>query len=59
MRRGYSSSKPATSLRQPTAFMRGGLRPTKDEAECCNEKRDDLGRLPIGYCGPDCLRRPK
>lgn len=31
---------------------------TKDDAPCCNAKRDALGRLPIGYCGPDCVRRP-
>lgn len=34
-------------------------RPPKDEAECCNAKRDALGRLPIGYCGPECERRPR
>lgn len=31
----------------------------KDEAPCCAARRDSLGRLPIGYCGPDCLRRPR
>lgn len=41
------------------ALMRGDLRPTKDEAECCNARRDDLGRLPIGYCSPECVRRPQ
>lgn len=34
-----------------------GLRPSKEDAECCASKRDDLGRLPIGFCGPDCERR--
>lgn len=34
------------------------LPPTKDEAACCNARRDHLGRLPIGYCSPDCERRP-
>lgn len=33
--------------------------PRKHEAACCVSKMDDLGRLPIGYCGPDCERRPK
>jgi hypothetical protein len=31
----------------------------KDIAPCCNAKRDSLGRLPIGYCGPECERRPE
>jgi hypothetical protein len=31
----------------------------KDIAPCCTSKRDSLGRLPIGYCGPECERRPK
>lgn len=29
----------------------------KEEAPCCNAKRDRDGRLPIGYCGPACVRR--
>lgn len=33
------------------------LPPLKDEAPCCNSKRDSIGRLPIGFCGPDCVRR--
>lgn len=32
-------------------------RMTKEEAPCCTAQRDDLGRLPIGYCGPWCIRR--
>lgn len=32
---------------------------TKEQAACCSSKRDALGRLPIGYCGPDCIRRPR
>lgn len=32
--------------------------PRKEQAACCVAERDKLGRLPIGYCGPDCLRRP-
>jgi hypothetical protein len=32
---------------------------SKDTAHCCTSKRDSLNRLPIGYCGPECERRPK
>ncbi|MCA1569327.1 MAG: hypothetical protein LC798_03185 [Chloroflexi bacterium] len=32
--------------------------PLKDDAECCNARRDADGRLPIGYCSPECIRRP-
>ncbi len=28
------------------------------ESICCLALRDALGRLPVGWCGPDCLRRP-
>lgn len=32
---------------------------TKEGADCCQlvASRDELGRPPIGYCGPDCERR--
>ena len=30
---------------------------TKEEAACCMSQLDDLGRPPIGHCGPDCERR--
>lgn len=30
---------------------------TKELAPCCLMKRDALGRLPIGFCGPLCIRR--
>lgn len=30
---------------------------TKEQAPCCHHERDRLGRLPIGYCGPFCIRR--
>ncbi len=33
-------------------------RPSKYEASCCIARRDDLGRFPVGWCSPDCLRRP-
>lgn len=29
----------------------------KSEYPCCAATRDELGRLCIGDCGPDCLRR--
>lgn len=30
----------------------------KDEAECCKAHALPDGRPVIGYCGPDCERRP-
>jgi hypothetical protein len=32
--------------------------PRKEQARCCIAKRDRDGRLPIGYCSPECERRP-
>lgn len=29
----------------------------KEQRACCTAHRDDQGRLPIGFCGPDCLGR--
>lgn len=29
--------------------------PTRDDCPTCNERRDELGRLPTGFCGDDCL----
>ena len=29
----------------------------KEEAPCCMALVDDLGRPPIGWCGPNCERR--
>lgn len=34
------------------------LPPVKEDRMCCTAKRDDLGRLPIGWCGPRCEGRP-
>lgn len=28
---------------------------TRDECPTCSAKRDALGRLPVGLCGPFCL----
>lgn len=33
-------------------------RMTKEQAPCCLARRDRDGRLPVGFCAPDCLRRP-
>lgn len=32
--------------------------PRKEAFACCAATRDELGRLCIGYCGPNCERRP-
>lgn len=32
--------------------------PRKEDAPCCRERRDGQGRLPIGFCSDECLRRP-
>lgn len=32
--------------------------PRKEDADCCVARRDDVGRLPIGFCSPTCERRP-
>lgn len=29
----------------------------KERRPCCAAKVDALGRLPIGWCGPDCIGR--
>lgn len=31
---------------------------TKEQARCCQSRVDELGRPPIGYCSPECERRP-
>lgn len=28
---------------------------TRDDCETCSDQRDEHGRLPIGWCGSDCL----
>ena len=33
--------------------------PRKEDAECCQAKTLEDGRPVIGYCGPDCIRRPE
>lgn len=32
---------------------------TKDDAPCCAELVDELGRPVIGWCSPACVRRPR
>lgn len=34
------------------------LPPRKEQAACCQARLDALGRPPIGFCGPECERRP-
>jgi len=31
----------------------------KENSACCLSRRDEYGRFPIGWCGPDCERRPE
>jgi hypothetical protein len=30
---------------------------SRDDCPTCQLQRDDVGRLPIGFCGPDCIAR--
>lgn len=32
--------------------------PRKEAAACCLATRDALGRLCVGFCGPECRRQP-
>lgn len=32
--------------------------PRKSEAKCCLSRVDAYNRFPIGYCAPECERRP-
>lgn len=32
--------------------------PRKEDAPCCQARLDELGRPPLGFCSPDCIRRP-
>lgn len=32
---------------------------SKEDAPCCQAAALEDGGLPIGYCGPDCVRRPR
>lgn len=31
----------------------------KEDAPCCAATRDQFGRYCIGFCSPECIRRPK
>lgn len=31
---------------------------SKDDAPCCLARRDADGRLPVGWCSDECVRRP-
>lgn len=50
---GARSGRPRQRRTMPTE-----LPPRKEAAACCTARRDQLGRLPIGYCSPTCERRP-
>lgn len=50
--------RPTTPRRRPTTQPPAPVRVSKEDAPCCVSRRDDLGRLPIGYCSPGCVRRP-
>lgn len=32
--------------------------PRKEDAECCEAKRLPDGRPVLGFCSPECIRRP-
>lgn len=34
------------------------LPPSKDDAPCCLARALPDGRPPIGFCSPECVRRP-
>lgn len=44
--------------RQPKRELPGDQRLTKEAAPCCLARALPDGRPVIGYCGPDCVRRP-
>lgn len=51
-----------TDLSARLAAITGDQRPAapvayKADAPCCAARRDDLGRLPVGYCSDGCERR--
>lgn len=33
--------------------------PKKEDRACRCSEKDELGRFPIGWCGPDCEGRPQ
>ena len=43
----------------PSTAMLPQPPPTKENAPCCRARRDHRGRLPVGFCSPECIRRPK
>lgn len=32
--------------------------PRKEQARCCMALVDEHGRPPLGFCSPECIRRP-
>lgn len=57
--------RPLRSVRRPVRdrALIGVIEPVgrvrKEDAFCCNLRRDAAGRLPVGYCSPGCVRRPE
>lgn len=56
-RRAVSHGERVTPT-DPAPSWPPGYRIPKEAAECCMSRKDDLGRPPIGYCSPECVRRP-
>lgn len=48
----------ATSKSSPVALVGPAWKPDKRDVPCCAAKVDQHGRYPIGYCSPECERRP-
>lgn len=57
-RREARTWRAMTASATQRAFPTAQVRPRKENAPCCVARRDELGRLPIGFCSPDCVRRP-
>lgn len=54
-RRYTSRPRTSRSLREYSHLNAPTI--TKEEAACCMSQVDELGRPPIGHCGPGCERR--
>ena len=54
---GRGRHGPILPVDPPPAEPAVELRPPAREAVCCTAAKDTTGRLPIGWCGPDCIRR--
>jgi hypothetical protein len=60
-------AKPASAVSAPKPRRRRPAisaftpprRPTVREVACCAARVDEAGRYPIGFCSPECERRPR